>query len=44
MWLRKAVILIVIGVIFGWFYDWAYPWAFPPTGVSVSDAAYCTAR
>jgi hypothetical protein len=30
MWLRKAVILIVIGVIFGWFYDWASPWAFPP--------------
>jgi hypothetical protein len=44
MWLRKAVILIVIGVIFGWFYDWASPGHSCPTGVSVSDAAYCTAR
>ena len=30
MWLRNAVILIVIAVIFGWFSDWASPWAFPP--------------
>ena len=29
-WIRKGIILLVVGVVFGWFYDWASPWAFPP--------------